>query len=242
MARGAGRGGNGARGRGAKARGEAVPAMPEEASPTSKEVPKANSILAAFDRLNKTEVPSPVSIASTADVGGSSPSAGGSSPPSVPLGQLTPITPHHGNANQLHHFGQREQSPSGQPFGQGLDSIEDLGGENLFRDADDKMMEPRLAAREQRLIEAAAAGLEAEKHEECQTAATETEEETIWREACTKGFDARGMMGLRLTRNPEGGKDTAYKSAKLSSFPRPRSLPSEKRGNRNSTTRFDRRK
>ena len=79
MARGAGRGGNGARGRGAKARGEAVPAKSEEASPISKEVPKANSILAAFDRLNKTEVPSPVSIASTADVGGSSPSAGGSS-------------------------------------------------------------------------------------------------------------------------------------------------------------------
>jgi hypothetical protein len=99
MARGAGRGGNGARGRGAKARGEAVPAEPEEASPTNNEVPKANSILAAFDRLNQTVVPSPVSIASTADVGGSSPSAGGSSPPSVPLGQLTSITPHHGNAN-----------------------------------------------------------------------------------------------------------------------------------------------
>ena len=127
MARGAGRGGNGARGRGAKARGEAVPAKSEEASPISKEVPKANSILAAFDRLNKTEVPSPVSIATTAEVGGSSPSAGGSNPPSVPLGKLTPITPHHGNANQLHHFGQREQSPSGQPFGLGLDSIEDVG-------------------------------------------------------------------------------------------------------------------
>ena len=66
------------------------------------------------------------------------------------------------------------------------------------------------------MIEAAAAGFEAEKHEECQTAATETEEETIWREACTKGFDARGMMGLRFTRHPERGNDTAYKSAKLS--------------------------
>ena len=77
-------------------------------------------------------------------------------------------------------------------------------------------MKPRLAAREQRLIETGAAGLEAEKNEECQTTATETEEETIWREACTKGFHARGMMGLLCTRHPYRGKDTAYKSAKLS--------------------------